>query len=523
MDKVHDTYPTKVTSKNAPIWLKKGSEKFANFVNANGTVPCDVAIASYINYYHGFNRTSLGSSIAASQLSKNTIVTLFNATNDIGTMLTLKNCNEQDVIFVSYDAIECPSKRNKMIQMLRKTKAFVYPPIDFHKYIMNKKRYLNDLQKAGIPLLPYRIVETKSIRTFMNAKQLKEWIQQKNWKGVIIQPICTTKSIEIKTYQEINKISPAVLFQYFARLRHLNFTKVILQELNLISKNYEIRTYWLNGKYTNSYGTKCFKSKNQRLCTLPDHILTDIKRLGKQVLEAILQYPYKHPMIRIDFRCCVSRGNSANGYFINKVDTMAGNLDPSRTKFPIVEKLAQECYKFALTRKGKPNVRGLRSTKKFNKPQNHKPRQTVDRPQKQIDWTKNAKYNNCYAYAINKYDPNAIQKRNPGNVRQPYGCKDVMAGVLKDNPEIRFHSGGYYANCPKGYYKGFLAVDRNPKANDFHFWREEPDGYWTHKLGSNLPSNVDSSGQRIPNPENSNRDFGAHVYSDSCGYFCVPK
>ena len=142
---------------------------------------------------------------------------------------------------------------------------------------------------------------------------------------------------------------------------------------------------------------------------------------------------------------------------------------------------------------------------------------------KEIDWTKNAKYNNCYAYAINKYDPYATQKRNPGNVMRPYGCQQVMEGVLRDNPEISRHPQGYGKTCPKGHYKGFLAVDENPKTNDFHFWRQEADGHWTHKLGSNLPSSVDASGRPIRNPEMSNRDFGRHFYSESCGYFCVPK
>jgi hypothetical protein len=231
-------------------------------------------------------------------------------------------------------------------------------------------------------------------------------------------------------------------------------------------------------------------------------------------------------MIRIDFGCCAATDNCAESYFVNKVEPLSGNLDPQHTKYPVVEKLADICYKFARARKCKGNTKGRRSNKKFRRVERPCKVQRTSRGQserQEIDWTKNAKYNNCYAYAINKYDPYATRKRNPGNVMRPYGCNEVMEGVIRDNPEILRHPGCYGKTCPKDHYKGFLAVDKNPKSNDFHFWRQEADGYWTHKLGSNLPSSVDASGLRIRNPDTSNRDFGGHSYSESCGYFCVPK
>lgn len=366
--KSNDEYPKKVTSKNAPVWLKKGSIKFKDFINDDNTVPSDVAMASYINYYHGAPK-------------RKTIVTLFDG-DDVGKDLTLKKCNEQDVIFVIYDAIEvfhcssrktCPIERNNLMQMLKRTTAFVCPPPDFHNYIIHKNDYYADLQRAGIPIAPFRGIQTNRIRSVTDAKKLKTWIQQKKWEGIIIKPIFAGYSIGIKIFKNINRTSPATISQHFVKLRKLHFKKVVIQKfIPTFAKHYEIRTYWLNGKYTNSVATKpgssryydTFKNEGGRL---PNKILPKLKTVGRQVLQSILQYPYKHPMIRIDFGCCLSSDNCVESYFVNEVETMAANLLATATKFPIVERLAEICYKFARARKGHKNIKGRKSTKKFKR------------------------------------------------------------------------------------------------------------------------------------------------------------
>jgi hypothetical protein len=141
-------------------------------------------------------------------------------------------------------------------------------------------------------------------------------------------------------------------------------------------------------------------------------------------------------------------------------------------------------------------------------------------PQK---WKQNTKYNNCYAYAIDDHN-GSITERNskpiPGKSLETYICSDIITGLYKENPEI--YSTQFECRCQKGYKKIFAAVSDEPVDNDFHFWRQDSDGLWSHKPGSNLPSRYDAKGLLITNPENSNRTFSNRNYVYSCGYFCVP-
>ena len=83
----------------------------------NNTVPSDVAMAAYINYHHPSDEVTL---FDGGQVEK----------------LTQQDLDDQDVIFVIYDAIEvfhcgsrktCPFESHKFEKMLAKTTAFCVP------------------------------------------------------------------------------------------------------------------------------------------------------------------------------------------------------------------------------------------------------------------------------------------------------------------------------------------------------------------------------------------------------------
>ncbi len=138
------------------------------------------------------------------------------------------------------------------------------------------------------------------------------------------------------------------------------------------------------------------------------------------------------------------------------------------------------------------------------------------------DWTINSKYNNCYAYAFDNHNVLSSKKDIPGldDSIRPYTCKSLVAGILSDHPNASIVNKS--DSCPVGFHKVYLAVDDRPKQNDFHFWRQESEGHWTHKLGTQLPSNVDASHQMIHDPELSNKHFDNYQYDTTCAYFCAP-
>jgi hypothetical protein len=135
-------------------------------------------------------------------------------------------------------------------------------------------------------------------------------------------------------------------------------------------------------------------------------------------------------------------------------------------------------------------------------------------------WETNKKYNNCYAYAINNHrEKDRVRKPEPGEHRSFYSCDQLSAGLFHDLPGI--YATTFSSTCEPEHNKIFAAVS-NEESNDFHFWRLDSDGYWSHKVGSRDPSRLDASGHPISNPDASDRHFNTHNYAQGCGFFCVP-
>lgn len=105
-----------------------------------------------------------------------------------------------------------------------------------------------------------------------------------------------------------------------------------------------------------------------------------------------------------------------------------------------------------------------------------------------------------------------------------YSCPNMHSRILADNPQIKPSS--LTEKCPAGYYKGAMVVD---PGHTFHFYRQNPDGTWSHKPGVLPVTNKDASGRRIYVPHFADRDYtqgkkdGDIKYDDFCGYYCIPK
>lgn len=142
--------------------------------------------------------------------------------------------------------------------------------------------------------------------------------------------------------------------------------------------------------------------------------------------------------------------------------------------------------------------------------------------------------NNCYAYASNQFRFYRHMKAQPGGNRKfvkdgehqntYINCTSLVDNIVKDA------GGGAYAlkdetkPCKKGTYKIMLFVALDPDHQDFHFFRQDKDGTWSHKQGWGYgPSKLDASGKIIFNPRKSNLNFKPYNYSTYCSSICVPK
>jgi len=163
----------------------------------------------------------------------------------------------------------------------------------------------------------------------------------------------------------------------------------------------------------------------------------------------------------------------------------------------------------------------------------------------------NTKYvknsHNCYSYMLNKINKRYVKmckrhmkktknagcgflKAQPGlysgmkdvKNHKNYNCKVLNRRILADNKNM-FKT---KKKCPKKHYKGMLFID--PKKT-YHFYRQDSDGLWSHKAGSDKTTRRDSRRRKIKNPKKSSRRYlptkmeSGVYYSRSCGTYCIPE
>jgi hypothetical protein len=165
--------------------------------------------------------------------------------------------------------------------------------------------------------------------------------------------------------------------------------------------------------------------------------------------------------------------------------------------------------------------------------------------------------NNCYSYAFNDcrihedYGENnhcdgreKMCKPNPGvRVGKPFyagakSIKDIEEMKTCDNiieaaGRDAAASGESFVPCGKmekctldddsakeGKKAYKVALYIAPK-KEYHWYRQDKNGCWSHKPGWGRVSQKDPTDIIISDPDNSNRQFPEYNYSKLCGFFCV--
>ncbi len=150
---------------------------------------------------------------------------------------------------------------------------------------------------------------------------------------------------------------------------------------------------------------------------------------------------------------------------------------------------------------------------------------------------------NCYAYSLNVRDAEKIKEcREKGNCRfhvpgKKQGnhpdfrgqmgktCGDVMGRTMVDLPGSSLTN--FQSRCKPGFSKIAVVVD---KKRDLHYYRQDKNGWWSHKPGGTAVTNLDAAGAHIYRPDLASRyypkesaeDTGLN-YSSFCSYMCVPR
>ena len=131
-------------------------------------------------------------------------------------------------------------------------------------------------------------------------------------------------------------------------------------------------------------------------------------------------------------------------------------------------------------------------------------------------WNNNATVksrNNCYNYASNKRtDTFAQPGRGCGRMYTAITCAEVTRAALCDRLHKRYVC---FPDSEKPRYLVALVIAPGPRFIDFHWYRRNSEGFWSHKPGGTAVINTDNSGRVITNPETCNRG----PYTQFCGYF----
>lgn len=147
---------------------------------------------------------------------------------------------------------------------------------------------------------------------------------------------------------------------------------------------------------------------------------------------------------------------------------------------------------------------------------------------------------NCFAYAFNHIEVPPETECNETTCITPFHqpgrksgfpkwskvkgkrCPDLMARLYADVPGLTRST--FTRKCPKGSSKIALVVDPQ---EDYHFYRQDKDGFWSHKPGGTAVKRTDATGRIIYDPALASRNYTRRNnrlnYKEFCGYLCAPR
>ena len=161
-------------------------------------------------------------------------------------------------------------------------------------------------------------------------------------------------------------------------------------------------------------------------------------------------------------------------------------------------------------------------------------------PNKYNDMNRIRGSHNCFAYAFDYMDipseDECTDKKCNINFHQPgiksgfpkwnktrgKRCPDLLSRLRGDVHGIQ--RAEFTERCPPQSSKIALVV--SPE-NDYHFFRQDSNGLWSHKPGALPVTNLDADNRPIYDPALANRHYQSAVndidYNQFCTYLCVPK
>jgi hypothetical protein len=126
--------------------------------------------------------------------------------------------------------------------------------------------------------------------------------------------------------------------------------------------------------------------------------------------------------------------------------------------------------------------------------------------------------NNCYNYGCDLQTGTYAQPGRASGITLSWpddmACDPVTAGAVADGLVSAGCDDG--CGCSACWHQVALVI--SPEW-DYHWYRKDRDGRWSHKMGWSPATNLDNSGNLITDPRTADRGS----YTVFCGCFCVDK
>lgn len=125
--------------------------------------------------------------------------------------------------------------------------------------------------------------------------------------------------------------------------------------------------------------------------------------------------------------------------------------------------------------------------------------------------------NNCYNYALGCMANNFLQ---PGSLTGEYKYRDDHFHMFPDKFKEAALADGLLEVPPDGYLEGWHKVCYLFSDKDYHWYRQDPDGTWSHKRGSCAATDrAYHSDEPITDPVADGVLLGYHIFG---GYLIAP-
>ncbi|MBI1861805.1 MAG: hypothetical protein HYR96_12895, partial [Deltaproteobacteria bacterium] len=121
--------------------------------------------------------------------------------------------------------------------------------------------------------------------------------------------------------------------------------------------------------------------------------------------------------------------------------------------------------------------------------------------------------NNCYNYSTNRQTDSYAQPGEASDKKyDSLLCQNVVTAAEAD---LGLESTPYFPISERDE-ETLVALVVAP-GYDYHWYRRDSSGWWTHKMGWLPATNLDNAKLPIPDPESADRG----KYTDFCGYFKI--